>query len=475
MKNTEGWIDLVRFSSDFKNRAGEKAAVFFFAEDLIYFFILLPAVLLSLLLQKAGSAAFWTAPLLLIGFWLFTFCRLKPNRLWKSIFLTFLTAAAMCAIFLAGKNYAAAALILIDMIVSYVKTGHNFARQFEMAFDRSGGRSKPVYRKRKPDDHDRKNEVTSPVYLGTKSVVLSGIISYVSYLIAIAFGYNSLALFCVIDFALVFALMMVYSQKSGAYCLSLWDKLSKTESAGTWTGKAGSTLLAFLTAVGTAVITLIIFSAAAISGNFQVDNAFIDALVHAFTAKPRQNKTPAVSSSTVQNNTADLLKEALGQQPQKNLPAADIIKNVLIAVLWCIIIVAAIAAIVAVGSAVIRFYKKLNMDVNENSKSLLFEKKSDGKNKLRFGSRKKRFGFFSRAGNNSTIRRLFFFHIKKRKSRRVKSSDTPFEIGRKIDDGSDMQTAAEIYEKARYGSSDCEDGDVKKMRQALKTGRHTAK
>jgi hypothetical protein len=68
------------------------------------------------------------------------------------------------------------------------------------------------------------------------------------------------------------------------------------------------------------------------------------------------------------------------------------------------------------------------------------------------------------------IRRLFFLHIKRRRGKTVKNSDTPFELGGKIDDGSDMKKAAEIYEKARYSENVCADTDVKDMKQALKSG-----
>lgn len=474
MKNAGDEIQFVRFSSDFKNRAGQKAAVFSFAEDLICFFILLPAVFLTLHLLKAGAAAFRTTLILPAGFWLLTLCRLKPDRLWKSILLTILSAAILSAIFLAAGNYAAAAVTFFAMIVSFVKTGRDFSRLYEKVINHDRKLKIPVYQKRAADSRDREEESAGPVYFSDRAIVLSGILNYISYLIALGFGFNSLAVFCVFDFAAVFALMMIYNQKSGAYCLSLWDKISKTENAvgGGKADKAGSTLLSFLTAVGTAVIALGLFFLAEAGGLSRIDNAFIGYLVRMFSEKPAtpNESAPPPSSAPAKRGTEDILSR-LKQQAPKESPIADIIKNVLTVILWCVVVAAAVLMIVAVGSAIIKFYRKLNRNINEGSRSLLPTKNAADKIRIHFFRRKNHFGIFSRTGNRLMIRRLFFLHIKKRRSRAVKSSDTPFEIGCKIADGSDIEKAAELYEKARYSNNACEDSDVKDMKQALKPDR----
>lgn len=474
MKNRDGEIRLVHFSSDFKNRAGQKAEIFFYAEDLICFFVLLPAVLLSLFILKAGSAAFWTTFLLPGGFWLITLCRLKPNRLWESILPTFAVTAALCAVFLAVRNYAAAAAVFFAMIVSFVKTGRNFSRLYEEAADRSRRLKGTVYRKRSFDEGDRKDEVTSPVYFGGNWLVFSGVLDLVAYLTALGFGYNGLALFCIADFAVVFALMMIYTQKSGAYCLSLWDKISKTEDAvgGGKAERAGSALLSYFTAVGTAVIALLIFLIAAISGNFSADQAFIGYLAGVFTEKPITRKPVVPPGNPAANDMKSDLDRALNQAPNHS-PAAEVIKTILTVVMWCVVVLAAVWFLVAIGSAVIKFYRKLNLNTNEESRSLLSAEKAADQFRIHFTNRKHS-GLFSRAGNRSVIRRLFFLHIKRRRGKTVKNSDTPFELGGKIDDGSDMEKAVGIYEKARYSENVCADADVKDMKQALKSGRQKA-
>lgn len=468
-------LSYLRFSGDFKNRAGPKAAVFFFAEDIIWFFILLPSVLLTLFLQKAPPAAYLSSPLLPAGLLLFTLCRLKPGRLWKNILFTVASTAALTAVFLAAKNYAAAVVTVFAALRSLIRTGRNFSALYEMT-SRRGGRLS--YRKRAPEERDREDEISGPVYLGMKTLVFAGILNCAVYLTALFFGSTKLALFCTLDFAAVFALMAVYGQKSGAYCLAQWDRLSKTENTpdGKKAEKSGSALLTFLTTVSAAAVTLIPFLTAVLSGDFRADNAFLQYLTRAFNAKPTRQKT-AIPPNPVKSEPLNPFSQ-LPKSPPDTSPLAGIIRNVLTAVLWCVVLLAAVFVVIAVGSAVIKFYRKLGLNVNEESKSLFPAKKAGDKIRAPFAPRKKRSGFFSRDGNRSAIRRLFYTRIlrmTKRQGKAVKKSDTPFELGSGLSGGSDLEKAAELYEKARYSNDACEDSDVSTMKLALKTDRRAGK
>lgn len=469
----ENGIRYLRFSGDFKNRAGQKAAVFFFAEDIIWFFILLPSVLLALFLRKAPPAACLTVPLLPAGLLLFTLCRLKPGRLWKSVLFTAASAAALTAVFLAAENYAAAVVTVLAALRSLIQTGRNFSALYELT---SGHGGRLSYRKKAPEERDREDEISGPVYLGMKTLVCAGILNCAVYLTALFFGSTKLALFCVLDFAAVFALTAVYSQKSGAFCLAQWDRLSKTENTadGARAEKSGSALLTFLTAVSAAGVTLIPFLAAVLSGDFRVDNAFLQHLTRAFSTKPPRQKID-IPQNPVKSEPLNPFSQLPKTSPDTS-PLAGIIRNVLTAVLWCVVILAAVFVVIAAGSAVIKFYRKLNMNLNEESKSLFPAKKTADKIRAPFAPRKKRSGFFSRGGNRSAIRRLFYTRIlrmTRRLGKAVKRSDTPFEIGSGLNDGSNMEKAAELYEKARYSNNVCENSDVADMKLALKTNRRS--
>lgn len=471
MRTEDDEIQIVRFSNDFKNRAGRKAAVFFFAEDAVYFLILLPIVLLTLRLTKAGTTAFGIIPLLPAGFWLLTLCRMKPRRLWKSILLTIFVWAATTAAFLATANYASAVAMFFGMIVSFVKTAHDFSRLYEEAANHESRLKGPVYRKKQADFYDTKQD-TSSVYLNKYTTAFAGIISFIVYLLALRNGYENLAVFCVADFTVIFVLMAVYNQKSGAYCLSQWDKASKTESGGKKAEKAGSSFLAFLTAVIAAAVSFLVYLIAQVCGKFQLDNSFIANLERLFNIQPKAGKG-AVTPPNSSNDGMKSIFDQLSKQPQKHSLFTDILGKVLTAVLWCVIIAAVLFALAAIGTSILRFYRKLNLNVNEESHSLLSAEKTADKIKSRLTRVKKARDSFFRRSNRSAIRRLFYLHIRRRRGKAVRRSDTPQEIGGKVGGGSDMKKAAEIYEKARYSDNVCEDTDVREMRQALNPTRHS--
>lgn len=471
MRNEDDGIQIIRFSNDFKNRAGRKSASFFFAEDAVYFFILLPIVLLTLRLTKAGTAAFVSISLLPAGFWLLTLCRMKPRRLWKSILLIIFVWAATTVVFLATANYASAAAMFFGMIVSFVKTAHDFSRLYEETANHESKLKGPVYHKKTADFYDTKQD-TSSVYLSNHITAFAGIISFVVYLLALRNGYENLAVFCVVDFTAIFVLMAVYNQKSGAYCLSQWDIASKTESGGKKAEKAGSSFLAFLTAAIAAAVSFLVYLIAQVCGKFQLDNSFIANLERLFNMEPKAGK----GTVTPPDSSNDGMKSILGQlhkQPQRHSLFTDILGKTLTAVLWCIIIAAVLFALAAIGASILRFYRKLNLNVNEESRSLLSAEKTADRIKSRLNHVRKARGTFFRRSNRSAIRRLFYLHIRRRRGKAVRKSDTPQEIGGKVGGGGDMKKAAEIYEKARYSNNVCENTDVREMRQALSPNRHS--
>lgn len=469
MKNREDAVRTVQLSRDFKNRAGKKAAVFFYAEDLIFFLILLPAVLLELQIQKAGPLAFWVIPVLPAGFLLFTLCRIKARRLWETILLTLLTAAVMAAILIAAQNYAAAALIVAGMIVSFVKTGSDFSQLYEEATDRTHTRKTTFYRKWQANSRDREDaNFGVPVYLGPVTVIVAGILLYAVYLAAIGLDFNQLAVFCVVDFAAVFALMTVYLQKSGAYCLAQWDNLSKTENAadGRKAEKSGSSLFSALIAAIAVVGAGLLIPISAFFGGFQMDRAFLALLARIFNNQP-----PAGAHSEAPPNLKSpygQMRDMFGKKTASHSQFGDIIRALLNVVAWCVVILAILFLVYTIATAVAKFYRKLNLGLNEESRSLLTVEDAAGTVRKHWKHISRIRDLFARGDNRSAIRRLFFVYVKKRLGTSVRVSDTPQEISGKTGGISDMGEAARIYEKARYSNNVCEPADVTEMRRALK-------
>lgn len=470
MKNREDAVQTVQLSRDFKNRAGKKAAAFFYAEDLICFLILLPAVLLELQIQKAGPAAFWAIPVLPVGFLLFTLCRVKTRRLWETILLTILTAAVVAAILFAAQNYAAAAVIVVGMIVSFVKTGRDFSQLYEEATDRTHTQKTTFYRKWQANSRDREDaNPGAPVYFGNVTVITAGILNYVVYLAAVWLELKNLAVFCVVDFAAVFALMTVYLQKSGAYCLSQWDNLSKTENAagGRKAEKAGSSLFSVLIAAIAVVGAALLIPISAFCGGFQMDQSFLALLSRILNNQPPAGAHTEPPPAAPKGGT-DQLRGLFKKQPVNHSPFVDIIRAILNVVAWCAVILVILFLVFTIATAVAKFYRKLNLGLNEESRSLLSVEEASGTVRKHWKRMGRIRGLFARGDSRSAIRRLFFVHVKKRLGTSVRVSDTPQEIGGKTGGVSDMGEAARIYEKARYSDNICEAADVMEMRRALK-------
>lgn len=468
MNGANGTIRYMGVSNDFKYNLGEKSIAFYFAEDLIYFLLLLPAVLLFLCQQKASSAAFWSTPLLPAGFLLFTICRMKPHRVWQSVLLTFLSAAGCCTPLLAADNYLSAAAAFCGMIISLRRAAYDFHRKYERTVDHNSRFGRTVYRKRTISRDERSDDDSSPAYFGTNVTVFSGVLCLLFYFAALALGFRRLALFCIADFAVVFAAMKIYRQKSGAYCLSQWNRLSGMESSPNIAGasEAGGSLLAFLSAGVAGVVAGSVFLAAWLDGNFGVDSAILQKLGSLFDAVPKS--TTVTMPETKPMEQSSLLKKLM-EQKEDSWPYAEIIGAVLKVVLWCAAAAAAVLLLVFLGSAVLRLLKQLNMDANEESRSLLFTgQKTAVPGKSFFSARKPGWGF--RRGNRAAIRRLFFLHVKHHRTAAVKSSDTPSELGRKTSGARDIEKAANLYEKARYSAGTCGVDDVRAMKQALKPG-----
>lgn len=461
-----GTIRTVSVSRDFKNNAGEKAKAFFYAEDLIVSLVLLPVVFLILSLQQKGAGAFWSTLLLPAGFALFTLCRTRPHRVWQSALLTPASAAAVCALLLLFGNLPCAAAVFCGMLVSFRRAALEFKRNYEMGVDHSSRVRIPVYRKRAHSRDERLEEEAAPTYLGISVFIFSGLFCCVTYFAALAFGFRNLALFCIADFGMVFAAMTIYNQKSGAYCLAQWDRLSGTANRG-GASETGSSLLAFFSAATAAVGTGAVFLIALLGGNFRMDNAFLLKLSALFNAKPRALPNASAPQAGGDASQSALLKSLAGQK-QANWPFADALKTVLNAVMWCAAAVIAILILSLIGSAVLRLYKKLNMGANEESRSLLFSSRSSPVPGARLSKKREHAGFFFRGGSRAAVRRLFYLYIKRHRTAPVKSSDTPCELARKAAGAGDAETAAALYEKARYGDG-CSPNDVKRMKEALKS------
>ncbi len=121
----------------------------------------------------------------------------------------------------------------------------------------------------------------------------------------------------------------------------------------------------------------------------------------------------------------------------------------------------------------------MGTEINQESRFLLKPSNAVQNIKAQAAQFKVRFNMFSGNSNNLKIRRLYYLFVKKNTIGIIlKSSDTPFETIKKIvlkhknisnkDTAPEKSGAAKIYEKARYGNLECDESDVKSIKNALK-------
>jgi len=442
--------EILYLSSDWKSSAGLKPSVFDFAEDMIIFLILLPLLLLPLRIMGSGTAAYLSTALVPVDFMLLTRNRGKSKKI--IYFVLILIPVTVCAalLLLLCRNYFAAAVAVIAAAVSCSKLKKTISQQ-EKNFDR-----------------DARHAVASN--MGGKTVYAGAFTCYLAYITAFCLGYKDMTVVAFVDFAVIFAIMLIYRHTSGAACLSQWNKTAEnTGNAGYGknSGKATGAAFSFFAVAAVGVIALLVFIIANLSGISRIDTAVIGWFKSANSQQVSSAPISQSSSAPSEDMSNILSKYASG----KTSAFSDILGKAVRVFGYIIVIIALIAVVTAISRAVLGLCRRMGENINEESRSLITVDDAVSKVKEQIRRISRRLDIFAHGGNRMKIRRLFFTHVKRHnKGVIVKSSDSPIEIGGKIAqcEGGDLSAAAEIYEKARYGSDECADSDVKRMKDALK-------
>lgn len=439
----------VYLSRSWKDSAGEKPMAFDFAEDAAAFLVILPLLLLSVRIFGLGASAYFGIAVAPSDFFVLTLCRRKAKKLWLfALTLVLITiCAAAGAIML--KSYAAA--------LSTVFAAVYCARKLNLDL------------KRREINYEHENRVTAHVFMGSSAAVLGAITCYTATLVSVGLGYYALLPAFAADFAAVFAFTLIYRQISGAWCLAQWNRITENRnlSAKAAAGsRGGGAMFAVCAAVGVAILALAAYLLASALGAERFDAGMIDFFRNAHGAPL---SPPTRSSSSANNPGLGRLLNAAAKKPPSAL--AVTLGRILQAACYVFIAIIAVFIAVALVRAVRGLMRKLRSDINEERHSLLTLYSAAEDVMARARGIRRGFSGLVIGGNRARIRRLFLWHVRRHGNGAfIKKSDAPSEIGEKVaaKAGGDLNAAALIYEKARYGEGECDAGDVGRMKDALK-------
>lgn len=450
--NTEGRNsdNILYLSQDWKNGAGPKPVIFDFTEDFIIFLILLPVFLLPLRIMDSTAAAYSATAIVPVDFFLLTVNRCKAKKIiYFILFLLLITTVAVTLPLLCG-NYAAAITAFFASPVSCKKL-KSTVEQLEKNFDRN-------------------SHFTKALYLNSNIIYVGVLTCLIAYFAGISVGYKDIAVFSFADYAAIFAAMLIYRHNSGAYCLSQWNKAARAWGSAGY-GESGhkitGTLFSVWTVAAVGILALFVFFLAGISGISRVDYAIINFF-------KRIHEKPLASASIEQQTIADSadMKEILDKYGSvKPSLFTEVLGKVLQIFFFLIAAAAAVFAVAVISRAVIRYCRKFGENINEENRSLLSVNDTVIKLKVQMQHISHNLNNFAHGGSRMRIRRLFYNHIRRHRTGIiVKKSDSPFEIVGKVlrQSGKDMSVAAKIYEKARYSNDECNENDVRRMKDALK-------
>lgn len=444
--------NILYLSQNWKSGAGPKPVIFDFAEDFIIFLVLLPVILLPLRIINPTAAGYLSIAIVPADFALLTLNRCRAKRkIYFILILLPITAAAVAAS-LFFWNFAAAIAALFAAPVSCMKLNEAIERN-EINLER----------------HSR--DISSS-YLSGNILYAGGVTCFLAYFGALFFGYKDIAVFSFADYAAVFASVLIYRHSNGAYCLSQWNKTAKSFGGagyGENSRNVNGAVFSVLAVAAGGILSAFVYFSAEITGASRIDLAAIGLLKSA--REPQEFDGQNVGAQQPSTDMIDIKKALDRYDTQQSLPFAEILGKILEIFFTLLAVFVLTFAVVAIIRAVFRYVKGLGRSINEESRSLLTADDAAEKLKEQILHMRERLDIFARGGKRMKIRRLFYNHVKRHRAGIiVKSSDCPFEIGAKISgqSGRDLSLAAKIYEKARYSNDECDENDVRLMKEALK-------
>lgn len=441
-KGSRNDVEVLGVAESWKNVA-EAGPVFCYAGDVILYLALLPALLAATELLACPPSAWAAAALLLPVFFAFSFFRLRAKR--KVFFAAgaFLTFAGSAALFLLLRGWPAAVCCAGGAAVSVVR----FRRMLEL--------------REAALEHISVPEKSS---LGAGTLVWSFTVSAASYLCAYANGIRWIMTASAAIFVTVCVLMFLYSHAYGRNCFSVWEKMSGTEENGPQ--KFGSGFFAFLAALGFSALAAVAAFAARLTGASRIDDAFLKFLFNGFEAKLPEN------FSNSSGNQAGGLSEELKKQLEGSAahsPFLDALGAVLKIIFFAIAAAACLLIAAAGARALILWLRGLGGSTGEDRRSVFLGVKPLTEARRKFRRNFSDLALFARGSNKIRIRRLFLAFVRRRRNSAViLESDPPAEIARKLGtDAAEPETAAALYERARYAEEECSAEEVSRMQASL--------
>lgn len=438
--------ETVFVSAEWKN-AGEPKAIFSYAEDLLLYLVVLP-LMLDITDALHGAASAWAAVVLLLPeSFVLTALRHRLRRRAAFFLLLFGITAAAAALFVWMGGWVCTIPAAAAALVS--------AQKFNAPRERREAALEHV-------DLREKN------YLGFPAILFSAILSFIAYLDGFRRDSGRIMIAAVCIFASVCTLMAIYTHFYGKNCFDFWEK--RTGSVETGKKGFGNGFFVLVTVLCCGLAAGIAYLTAVLADAPGADTAFLNFLRNLNNLKPVKRKPvqgKGVGSSA--NMFDELLK--YGNNSTQNHPFLQGIVVVLKIIIICLLAVIFLYIVVRFIAWLIHFFGEKN---DEERRSVFFDKP------LKSVSRKDRpaseTGLHLRGTNRMKIRRMFQVFVRRhRGDAAVSRSDAPVEIVRKVGaSAADPQTAAALYEQARYSDMEISSEDTVRMKESLRNGQRGA-
>ena len=422
-----------RMPAQWKN-FGKKSIVFDFIEDFLYLCIIYPAIVMILLIFNSSPITYIQPFLLLSGMIISTINRRKTKRIYIFLLLELLCFGII--VLLSGSfstRIFFSAIMLIIIIVSIQKF-LNDVKRCEITLE-----------------HNEKPDYT--LYYGNALLIVGAFVLYATFIIALAYNIKNVTLLCFFAFPVLLITFEIYQHFSGA--LTLIGNKAGYQSDNLKRIRNINIIFAACAAATIGLLGLILNKLYYILGLDAFDRAVISMFSRRLTPSIAEPKTINSSSSTFSMQIPD------GKTGNSTILY---VLFVIIKVVCVIITILAIIFIILAFFIFIKNFLKIKKN-NQETQSVFSVKEAIAQIKTAL-KRVRPHYIITGEPNNKRVRRTYFKFIRRQIKSGVEiiSSQAPDEIGNKISIKKDINVVTEIYEKARYSSGECTEGDIKQIK-----------
>lgn len=413
-------------SDDWKHKVSYKPYEYDFIEDFIYFITIYPSIALALNIY-IKSFIFLAAMLLM------TINRRKSGKI---IIYVLCQMAIFILVFLS-------ALGILEKVIfaffAFISCAISFSK----------------FKKRLSPDTNKVN-----TFVGNVTVYVSSIYIYITYLIALGMKNKYIIYTCFICFTTLLICFTIYKSKSCTYGILKCDDDYSEKSF----KKALKTNSIFVICISViiAVAGFAAYKIVYIAGLDRIDEFIIGIITNT------KMDMPAPKSSLKSQNIDTMYKGLpdIFSKSHSKTYISGFFSKVMEFVFYIFVIFLLVRFIfIPLIKFMRNIIRKAGQSVDEEVQSIFSfdDAKKDVVESVR--SISKKMNFFWGSSNNQKIRKIYYNTIRKYRINNIKFN-TPFEINREVlkKTSRNIDDLTKIYEKARYGKSECLDDEVKKIK-----------